>query len=401
MERNLNILMVGWEFPPFNAGGLGVACKGLGQALARRGHKVYFLLPLKGEKLSSNSLQFIFAPLDLSEIEVAQASYSSSAGTSKEDPTPSSHEASLTDKVFQYREVLDKIEKDLNKEFDLIHAHDWLTFPAALKLKDEKNLPLVLQVHASEFERAGGKRGSELVHELESKALNRADRCVAVSNHTKDFLVDHYSLLEGKVDVVYNGLNKDRLEVTKPGLEEFQSRHSKIVLYAGRLSLHKGGDWFLKAAKEVLKEDKDVVFVMAGEGEMKGELLELAAELGVLDRLYLTGFLSPPQLADLYQAADVYVLPSVCEPFGITSLEAMNFETPTILSCQAGASEVLKNVLTVDFWDTRKMADYIINLLKHPPLNQEMAANGSKEARKLTWEKAAENLEKVYEKVIG
>jgi len=372
-----------------------VACKGIAEALARKGHKIYFLLPVKGT-LDSSLLDFYTVSLSPAE-KIASSTYSS---LKKEEQKidKDGFELGLVEKVQEYGRKAPEVIGNL--DFDIIHAHDWLTSPAALAAKNISGKPLVFQVHASEFERSGGESGDPSVHSIEKEALDSSDACIAVSNHTKDYLVEGYGVASNKIEVVYNGLDDDRFDLEVGELTEFRDQHQSIVLYVGRLSLHKGGDWFLKAARKVLDQKPDTTFVIAGEGEMKGELLELASEMNLLDNIYFTGFLSPPRLGELYSIADAYVLPSVCEPFGITCLEAMDFETPAIVSKQSGVSEAINNILEVDFWDTKKMADYILNILRHKPLKEELSTNGSNEVKKLTWDKAAKNLESIYQEVL-
>ncbi|HZW06585.1 MAG TPA: glycosyltransferase family 4 protein, partial [Phycisphaerales bacterium] len=276
--------------------------------------------------------------------------------------------------------------------FDVVHAHDWLTYPAGIALARASGKPLVVHVHSTEFDRTGGGV-NQRVYDIERRGMMAAIRVIAVSELTRNICTRRYGVPAEKVDVVYNGISDARLQ---PGPADSIRSKDKIVLFLGRITLQKGPEYFIAAARRVLEKVPDAKFIMAGAGDMEVRMIELAAELGIGHRVLFTGFLRGNDVDRIYRMADCYVMPSVSEPFGLAPLEAMRADVPVIISKQSGVSEVLTHALKVDFWDTDEIANKIVAVLKYPPLGQTLREHGSFELRKLTWEGAAEACVKSY-----
>lgn len=285
------------------------------------------------------------------------------------------------------------------EDFDLIHAHDWLTFPAGAAVAAATGKPLVVHVHSTEYDRCG-ENGNSIVADLERDGCHAAARVIAVSRRTKAILVERYGVDPDKIEVVYNGIENG------PANPDIQippkiDKDDKIVLFLGRVTMQKGPEYFIRAAKRVLEKMDNVKFVVAGTGDKIQELIEMVARVGIGPKVVFTGFLRGGDVERVYKMADVYVMPSVSEPFGIAPLEAISHDVPTIISKQSGVSEVLENVLKVDFWDTDEMANKIIAVLRHPPLGATLRQHADLEVRRLTWEGAAEKCEQVYASVLN
>ncbi len=281
------------------------------------------------------------------------------------------------------------------EEFDVIHAHDWLTFPAGLAVARHTGKPLVVHVHSTEFDRAGESVHSQ-VYDIERRGVHAALRVIAVSRRTRDILASRYGIDESKIDVVYNGVENGTKNPDLPEPLPRIERDDQVVLFLGRVTMQKGPEYFLQAAKRVLEKLPHVKFVMAGSGDKLTEAIETVARYGIGSKVLFTGFLRGDDVERVYQMANVYVMPSVSEPFGIAPLEAIRNGVPVILSKQSGVSEVIEHALKVDFWDVDEMANKIIAVLKRPPLGATMKEHASVELRRLTWSGAAEKCEEVY-----
>ena len=391
--------MFGWEFPPFNSGGLGVACYGLSKALAKQGVEVLFVLPKKID-CRADFCRLIFAdknPIDAEKIlkaayltpdlygKIAQGLF---AGRG------------LVDEVKRYALLAREIAK--RESFDIIHAHDWLCYPAGLIAKEVSDKPLIAHIHATEFDRTGGHNVNEQVCAIEKEGFGKADKIVAVSNFTKQKVIDNYDINPEKIAVVYNGLDFQETAGNfhnSLNLGKLKKKF-KIVLFLGRLTLQKGPDYFLRAGQKVLQKNPNVYFVMAGAGDMEAQLINLAIDLGMADKVIFTGFLRDENLDKIYQLADLYILPSVSEPFGITALEALGHGTPAIISKQSGVSEVVKNCLKVDFWDVNQLAAKILAVLQYPILRQTMSRHGQTEVQNITWDNSAATCLNVYNEIL-
>ncbi len=287
-----------------------------------------------------------------------------------------------------------------NERFDCVHAHDWMTFPAGIALAAVSGKPLIVHVHSTEFDRSG-EHIDQRVYNIERRGMHAAARVVCVSNLTQSICVRRYGIDPKKTDVVYNGIDN---ETVQPHAEEGGDRiesKDRIVLFLGRITMQKGPEYFIRSAKRVLEKVPDVKFVVAGSGDMAVRMIEEAAHLGIGHRVLFTGFLRGRDVDRVFRMADVYVMPSVSEPFGIAPLEAMRNDVPVIISKQSGVSEVLTHALKVDFWDIDEMANKIVAVLRHPPLGQTLREHGSFELRKLTWDGAAQKCVQAYGKAIA
>jgi len=281
-------------------------------------------------------------------------------------------------------------------QFDIIHAHDWLTYPAGLALARLTGRPLVVHVHATEFDRSG-THVNQQVYNIERRGMHGAVRVMAVSNLTRNLLVNRYGLSPNKIDVVYNGVE---LEPASVGIKRIE-RGERIVLYFGRITMQKGPEYFVRAAKRVLEVEKNVRFVVAGSGDLASSMIEMAAALGIGGKMTFTGFLRGRDIPRVFSMADLYVMPSVSEPFGIAPLEAMGHRVPVIISRNSGVSEVLTHALKVDFWDVDDMANKIVAVLRHPPLRAELRDRGLFEVRGITWDGAAKRCINSYESAMS
>lgn len=283
-----------------------------------------------------------------------------------------------------------------NEEFDVVHAHDWLTFPAGQALSRVTGKPLVVHVHSTEFDRAG-EHPNQRVYDIERRGMMAAMRVVAVSELTQSLCIRRYGVPTSKIDVVYNGVDNDHQPPAGAGIRG----KDKVVLFLGRITMQKGPEYFIAAARRVLEKVPDAKFIMAGSGDMELRMIELAAHYGIGHRVLFTGFLRGADVDRIFRMADCYVMPSVSEPFGIAPLEAMRNDVPVIVSRTSGVSEVVQHVLKVDFWDIDEMANKIVAVLRHPPLGQTMREHGSFEVRKLTWDTSAEGVLRAYDKATA
>jgi glycogen(starch) synthase len=387
--------MFGWEFPPFNSGGLGVACLGLTRALTERGADVIFVMPRKLD-IKSPWARIVFADengMSIHAVNSALKPYITSSQYPKEHD--GIYSSDLLQEVMRYAAAGAAIAKQ--EQFDIIYAHDWLSFGAGIEAKRATGKPLIVHVHATEFDRCGGGSGiNRDVYELEKRGMEEADQVIAVSELTKKIIVDEYGIPEGKVRVVYNGIDETTApsgSAELPRLRTLKAQGYAIVLFLGRLTLQKGPDYFIRAAKRVLDHNPKVIFVLSGSGDMEHSALELAARLGIADRVLFTGFLQGPERHEMYMTADLFIMPSVSEPFGITSLEAMRLGTPTIISKQSGVAEIVRHALKVDFWDVDEMANKILAVVGFHGLRQTLSANAISEAEHITWAQAAERVD--------
>lgn len=282
------------------------------------------------------------------------------------------------------------------QNFDVIHAHDWLTYPAGMAVARLTGIPLVVHVHSTEFDRSG-ENVNQVVYDIERRGIHSALRVITVSYWTKNIVEHRYGVDPGKIRVVWNGVDQDDQEVQRPPIRS----DDKIVLFLGRITMQKGPEYFIRAAKMVLEKVKNVKFIIAGSGDMATRMIEMAASMGIGHKVLFTGFLRGADVARVYRMADCYVMPSVSEPFGIAPLEAMSHNVPVIISKQSGVSEVLTHALKIDFWDVEEMANKIVAVLKYPPLSQTLRHHGQIELHSITWDGAAEKCTKVYEEATA
>ena len=390
----MKVLMFGWEFPPLSSGGLGTACYGLTKSLSKKGVEITFVLPYSSG-IDVDFLKLIPAGnIKIRKITSVLQPYMSSQEYKKslgKKQSPKMYGASLFDEVYRYTLAAEKIAEE--EDFDVIHCHDWMTFGAGIRAKKKKNKPLVLHVHATEHDRTGGHQVNQYVYDLERKGMHKADKVIAVSNFTKNKIIDHYGIPSEKIKVVHNAVDFSQHYYD----ENFEiNKTDKVVLFLGRITLQKGPDYFIYAAKKVLEREKNVKFVIAGSGDMEPFIIEKAAELGIADKVLFAGFLEQNDVDRAYKMADVYVMPSVSEPFGLTALEAMKNKTPVILSKQSGVSEVIRHCIKVDFWDVNELSSKIIALLRYNSLNEALKENGYFEVKKFNWDVPAQKCIEVY-----
>ncbi len=396
--------MFGWEFPPHNSGGLGVACYGLSKAISKTGTKIIFVLPKKLKGIKSSFLKIVSPGTTYktsyyfnSSIYPYATSSTSQKATSDFFKFADIKGNSLVEEVLRYASFGGEVAK--KEKFDVIHAHDWLSFGAGLQAKKESGKPLVAHVHATEFDRGGGTGINPFVYRLERKGMEGADKVIAVSNFTKELIVKHYGISPEKVEVVHNGIDFTEKEELSENIHKVKEAGKKIVLFVGRLTLQKGPDYFIKAAKRICDFSEDIYFVISGSGDMEYQLIEEVARMGISDKVLFTGFLREKGLSEIYRTADLFVMPSVSEPFGITPLESLINGTPVLISNQSGVSEVITHALKVDFWDVDDMAGKILATLNYGSLSDCLVENGRKEAEKLTWDSAAEKCISIYNNV--
>ncbi len=390
--------MFGWEFPPHNSGGLGVACFGLTKALSSKNIEILFVLPKKFDGIKNNFLKIIDPGKSYSSSYVFDSPINPYMTEKKYHSLLSFKEEnygkSLFDEVMRYARFGEIIAE--REEFDIIHAHDWLSFGAGIRAKIKSGKPLIAHVHATEYDRGGGYGINSLVYGLEKEGMEYADKIIAVSNFTKNIIINNYHINPAKIEVVHNGIDFKENQSFVENIHKIKSNNKKIVLFVGRLTLQKGPDYFIKAAKKICAHSNNIYFVISGSGDMEYQLIEEVARYGISDRVFFTGFLRGEELRKAYKMSDLFVMPSVSEPFGITPLESLVNGTPVLISKQSGVSEVISNVLKVDFWDVDEMANKILTTLNQEPLLESLRKNGEKDVQKVTWENSADKCIDIY-----
>lgn len=427
----MKVLMFGWEFPPHITGGLGTASYGLTKGLTSlKDTELIFVVPKAygdeapcGAKLiganaiafTQNKVHTFRSGATIKYLEVASKivpyvdpkAYwkicdhvvSTKYKTVQTDdkgriPFTGNYGTSLYEEIQKYALVAEIIARD--HHFDVIHAHDWLAYPAGMAAKHVSGKPLIVHVHATEFDRNSGNI-NPVVFDLEKEGMNAADHIIAVSNFTRNTIILKYDQDPDKVTTIHNAVEPIR---TVKGLKIEKGLDEKIVTFLGRITSQKGPAYFIEAAALVLQRKKNVRFVMAGSGDQLEQMISYAASKHIADRFYFTGFLSEQEVYELFQLSDVYIMPSVSEPFGISPLEAMHANTPVIISKQSGVSELLTHALKVDYWDVPAMADAINALITYPALGAHIQKKGKKEVKKLRWTKVAQQVRRIYDKVL-
>jgi glycosyltransferase involved in cell wall biosynthesis len=282
-------------------------------------------------------------------------------------------------------------------DFDIIHAHDWLTYPAGLHAKSVSGKPLVIHVHATEFDRSRGNP-NPIVYGIEKDGMDHCDHIICVSNLTRKTVIENYHQPEWKVSTVHNAV--EPLDPEIEAIERLAGVPEKIVTFLGRITMQKGPEFFVEAATQVLKKSNDIRFVMAGSGDMMNQMIQLVAERGIADRFHFTGFLRGKQVYEMLKSSDVYVMPSVSEPFGISPLEAMQCGVPSIISYQSGCSEILEHVIKIDYWDVEAMADAIYSICTYPGMAEFLKEEGKKEVDEIKWEYAGQKVRNIYNQLV-
>ena len=427
--------MFGWEFPPHIAGGLGTACYGMTRGLARNGVEVVFVMPraygdedqrfvrvvnasdvetigTRDHEFSEELLEKVsFIHIDSNMLPYISpeeyAAYHDEFVRSgrthewtdvwKQRYTFSGkYGANLMEEVARYGMVAAQVAKDLEGQFDVIHAHDWLTYFAGIAAKRVSGKPLVVHMHATEFDRSG-ENINRRVYAIEKAGMQAADRVIAVSELTRRIVIGKYGILADKVVTVHNAVRFGESEEAAPE----RAVKDKVVTFLGRITYQKGPDYFVEAAAKVLQRVSDVRFVMAGSGDLMNHVVRRVAQLGIADRFHFTGFLKGGEVQRMFRLSDVYVMPSVSEPFGISPLEAMRSGVPVIISRQSGVAEVLDYAIKVNYWDVDALADAIYGLLTYPALGRMFASKGLEEVTGLKWTNAAAKIKTVYETVVA
>ena len=454
----MRVFMLGWEFPPFISGGLGTACYGLTKAMSALGTDVLFVLPRPvatpfsthvnlmtphpGSSLASPVTEFrldefenvtfrtinaqISSPYQTAKTyqkvirEVTKEQHATSVTTnapaaakmvgnpalhSQPQPQPQvqtrqseqpTYAGDLLGEVQRYANLAAEVAK--GEQFDVVHAHDWMTFPAGMEVAAAKGAPLVVHIHSTEFDRSGSNV-DQRIYDIERRGMHAAIKIIAVSHLTKATICSQYGIDGNKVEVVYNAIDNNGNSNFDPEAYKIHNEE-KIVLFLGRMTMQKGPEYFLAAAKKVLGIVENVKFVMAGSGDLMRKTIDMANAMGIGHKVLFTGFLQHKDVERVFKMADLYVMPSVSEPFGIAPLEAMSHDVPVIISKQSGVSEVLNHVLKVDFWDVDEMANKIVAVLTRPPLANMLREHGAFEVRKLSWCDAAKRCVEIYESSI-
>ena len=424
--------MFGWEFPPHIAGGLGTACKGIVEGLAYNGVETLFVMPsASGDEDQSattiinasdvavtnvsetvdeyiNKVKFFYVDSNLvpyvdpdeyfEAIEKMKKEQvrETTVGFGQKFKFSGKYGANLMEEVSRYAMVGGTIAMQHQDEFDIIHAHDWLTYLAGIAAKELTGKPLVVHVHATSYDRGDEKHIDTRVLDIETRGMMAADRVVTVSDLTRNIVINKYHIDPAKVVTVHNAVDfsgRENLAVER-GVKD------KVVTFLGRITFQKGPEYFIEAAAKVLKRTENVRFVMAGSGDMMNRCIKHVARLGISDRFHFTGFLRGADVQKMFALSDVYIMPSVSEPFGISPLEAMRTNVPSIISKQSGAAEVLKYAFKVDFWDVDALADDIYALLQYPALSKYAASCGYDEVNALKWNGATAKLKAVYESLL-
>jgi glycosyltransferase involved in cell wall biosynthesis len=370
----MKVLLLGWEFPPQSVGGLGTHSYNIVKALSKRGVIVSVILPFKTHAKIKGVKFLTF------ESQLFNGVYSLS-----------SKKSNNKDRERLYRDVLNEVEEYKNKaleladkaDFDVIHANDWVTGRAAIEIKKKTGKKLIATIHSTEYDRTAGKPWDRIAEE-EKALIDNADIVVTVSMRLKEEIISLYKADEKKINIIYNAINKDG--------------EQKVVLYIGRLSVQKGIDNLIKAFKIVSEKEDSALLYIVGEGPELPNLINLSIKLNLADKVIFLGRIPDEEIETLYSIANVFVMPSVSEPFGIVALEAIASNVPTIVSTQSGVSEIIRNTLKVDFWDTEQMADLILGVLDYNQINKEISKNAYRELEDITWEKAAEKFIALYNK---
>lgn len=427
----MKVLMFGWEFPPHISGGLGTASYGLTRGLSTIPDlDIIFVVPRAYGDEDQRKMRLIGAgdvTLDTKHMRfsrlLSSISYIEVNSNLVPYHTPEEYETlvnqaenkkkklihttmggklvfsggygqNLYEEIANYALVAQQIADD--NEHDLIHAHDWLTYPAGMAAKGISGKPLVIHVHATDFDRSGGKV-NPAVFEIEKKGMEAADKIIAVSNLTRNTIIEKYGIAPEKVTTIYNAVeplgDQEKIAMRR-GIDD------KVVTFLGRVTLQKGPEYFVQAAEKVLRKMDNVRFVMAGSGELLERMINWAASLGIADKFHFTGFLKGDDVFRMFSISDVYVMPSVSEPFGISPLEAMQSNVPTIISNQSGVAEILKYAIKTDFWDVDAMADAIYGLLNYPSLSEMFRKYGKEEVDNMKWENSARKVYALYSETI-
>ena len=399
----MRVLTFGWDYPPVRNGGLGVACYGLTRELVDKGIEVIFVLPRS--QPTTGPTRFIFADTEhnvrVYEVPSAIAPYQGSQSVRtvfdiSGRAVVSQH--TILEAVHRYASRAATIAAQ--EEFDVIHAHDWTSYLAGVAAKRVSGKPLILHVHATAFDQAASDNIDPAMFEIEQTGFAAADKVVTVSHFTKNIVITKYGTDPKRVVVVHNGCDTHEPPRHEPTLQELRSQGKQIVLYHGRITIQKGVDYFVRAARRVVEENPKVVFVISGWGDMTNQIIEQVGQLGLSQHILFAGALWEEERDRMYQSVDLVVMPSVSEPFGLVPLEAMQHGTPSLISKQSGVSEVMAHVLKVDFWDVEEMANKILATLRYKVMQRQLVTEGRHELKKFSWRDSAEKVVQIYRSLV-
>ena len=397
--------MLGWELPPHNSGGLGVACLNMAHALAREGADIEFVVPYEAKHDGIDYMDVVSAT-DIDPIfRYGGGAYESNGVEAKIiDSKNHPEKMSIRDIQGLYCDFIKNKMMDFKP--DVIHAHDWLTYEAGILAKKRFHAPLIAHVHATEFDRAGMKPGNKLIHEIEYEGLMMADEIIAVSESTKRLIHDKYNIPLDKISVAYNSLDEDfinheyKYDHVFKYIDSMKASGYTVISTVGRFTIQKGLKFMMNAAKRALDKNPKLLFVFAGDGEEFPGLVEQAASLGISKNVLFTGFVRGKKLRDVYAVSDIFVMSSVSEPFGLTALEAARHGDALILTNQSGVSEVIWSAMKYDYWDEMKLADEILAIADSPALSKSLRSNATEEYQKMSWDQVAKKCMKIYNKSI-
>lgn len=398
------VFMIGWEYPPHNSGGLGVACDGLTQALSGQNTQIYFTLPYNFGGGARHMQMMSCFDEDWQDLDrppfspyvplIQPFGDEKPFNAAKLRSLPGSQ---MEQKVMEYADMVAKQANSVKDDFSVIHAHDWMSFPAAMEAKKKTGKPMIAQIHSTEYDRSVGE-GNQYISQIEKEGLEFADHIVAVSSFTRQLLINKYHINKNKVSVVHNGILPLKYSDDQNS-KTFAKKHP-VVVFMGRLTIQKGAEYFIRLASEILKDMPEVLFIVAGNGDMYHELLFKNAGVNLSASVLFSGFVRGAQKAKLLKRADVFVMPSISEPFGLVALEAAQMNTPVIVSKTSGVREVLPSAIQVDFWDTNKMTIEVTRLLKDKVYNSHVSQSQNQELEKVTWENAALKMRNIYRRAF-
>lgn len=396
----MNILMLGWELPPHNSGGLGVACYHLSKALAVHGATIDFVLPYTAEHPGIDFMN-IHGATQLSPLERYGLEAYDSKMVRETDPDSVGELKDMRSVQRRYVQYVERLLKKVSP--DAIHAHDWLTMEAGMRAKQLTNAPLIVHVHATEFDRAGAKSGNPLIHEIEYQGLMMADRVIAVSNVTKGIIVSKYGIPAEKIEVVHNSIDTESFNDgyeydfrTYRYLEALKEEGYTIISAVTRFTVQKGLFHLIRGFARATEKYDKLALLLAGDGEQRNELIDLVAELGIADKVFFTGFVRGKQWRDAYSVSDIFVLSSVSEPFGLTALEAAHHDNALIITRQSGVGEILQSIFRYDFWDEERLADQIVGIATSEALRESLRENILQEYNRFSWVDVAKRCMEMY-----
>ena len=404
----MKVLTFGWDFPPSRNGGLGVACFGLTRELAEKGVDVTFVLPKSQDTIGTP--RFLFADQERkSSVTVrtiesgllpyqATTNYVESVTYDPVTKKPVHHRRTILEEIHRFAHQASLIA--LEEDFDVIHAHDWTSYLAGVAAKKASGKPLILHVHATAFDQAASANVDPAMYKIECEGFAAADTVVAVSEFTKNIIINRYAVPKEKVMVIHNGCDTFEPAKLEPMLTELKAQGKKIVLYHGRITIQKGVDYFIRAARKIVDVDPSVVFVISGWGDMTNQIIEQVGRLQLSNNVIFAGALWEEERDRMYQSADLVVMPSVSEPFGLVPLEAIQHGTPSLITKQSGVAEVLTHTLKVDFWDVDEMANQILSTLRYDVLRNQLKTHGRVEINRLSWKDAAEKVVNLYKRLV-